>query len=108
MDIKDEELKQQIKEALYMHGKLALIFYKMNDTWVIHKWGEFDQLLKIHAEIFAKYLKAGFEEQALSLTLIELPNDVDTIFEILACGGLEKVLKEIGVIENKEEIKKID
>jgi hypothetical protein len=99
MDDKDRELKEQIKNSLYRHGKLSLLFYKTMDEWMVHKWGEFDCLSQIHQELFAKYTKAGFVEEAESLTLMDLPNDVDTIFKILTCGSLEKILKEIGYIK---------
>lgn len=94
----DAKLREDIKNSLYMHGKLSLLFYKAVDDWIVHKWGEFEQLSATHQLLFDKYKQAGLEEEANSLTLMELPRDEELIFRILSCGSLEKTLKEIGFI----------
>lgn len=98
MDNRDIQLKEDIKKALYMHGKLALLFYKSLDEWIVHKWGEFECLSVLHQNIFEKYKRAGMKDEANSLTLMDLPKDVDIIFQLLTCGTLEKTLNEIGLI----------
>lgn len=99
MNEADKRLRERIKESLYMHGKLSILFYKTMDEWIVHKWGEFDNLSVIHQTLYDKYIKAGFNEEAISLTLMDLPNDEELIFKILTCGSLEKTLKEIGYID---------
>lgn len=99
MNEADERLRERIKQSLYMHGKLSILFYKTMDEWIVHKWGEFDNLSAIHQTLYDKYIKAGFNDEAISLTLMDLPNDEELIFKILTCGSLEKTLKEIGYID---------
>lgn len=94
----DDHLRKNIKESLYMHGTLSILYYQMMDEWIVHKWGEFDQLSLIQAELVRKYSTAGMLDEANSLTLLELPKDEQLIFDILTCGRLEKTLKEIGLI----------
>lgn len=94
----DKELRENIKQQLYMHGKLSILFYKSIGCWMIHKWGDFEQLKFIHEETFNRYVKAGMIEEANSLTLMDLPKDEEMIFRILSCSSLEKTLKEVGLI----------
>jgi len=95
---KDNELRENIKQALYMHGKLSILFYKMLDEWIVRKWGEFESLSVIQKDLFGKLVASGMEDEANSLTLMDLPNDEELIFKILTCGSLESTLKEIGYI----------
>ncbi|MGX1195738.1 hypothetical protein [Metabacillus sp. SLBN-84] len=99
MDERDQDLLNEIRQALYMHGKLSLLFYNMMDEWIVHKWGEFSRLEAIQQDLFAKYQKAGLTEEANSLTLMELPKDETLIFRILTCGHLPAVLREVGLIQ---------
>lgn len=101
MNEHDARLRENIKQSLYMHGRLSILFYKTMDEWIVHKWGEFENLSEIHQKLFDKYIQAGFEEEANSLTLMDLPKDEELIFKILTCGTLEKTLKEIGIISEK-------
>lgn len=98
MDNHDKQLKEDIKNALYMHGKLSLLFYRTLDEWIVHKWGESDRLSVIHQNLFEKYRRAGMEDEANTLTLMDLPNDVDIIFQLITCGTLKKTLNEIGFL----------
>lgn len=98
MNEKDNELRENIKQALYMHGKLSILFYKMLDEWIVRKWGEFESLSVIQKDLFGKLVASGMEDEANSLTLMDLPNDEELIFKILTCGSLESTLKEIGYI----------
>lgn len=95
----NNDLKQDIHEAMIKHGSISILFYQMGDEWLIHKWGDFDNLTLIHRDLFTKYVKAGLNQEAESLALFELPNDEALIFRILTCGSLEKTLKEIGYIK---------
>lgn len=97
MDQRDDVLLTNIREGLHKHGTLSLLFYRMNDEWLVHKWGEFEQLKAIQQTLFEKYQIAGFIEEAESLTLMELPKDETTIYKILTCGHLPTVLTELGL-----------
>lgn len=97
MSNRDEDLMNHIKEELLKHGTLSILFYKMGDDYIVHKWGEFKRLSEIHKKKFAEYKLAGFEKEANSLTLMELPKDADVIYRILACGSLVSELNKLGI-----------
>lgn len=99
MDKRDEALMNDIREGLYKHGSLSLLFYQMGDEWIVHKWGEFGKLEAIQKDLFEKYQSAGLTDEAKSLTLMDLPKDETLIFKILTCGHLPTVLKELGLVQ---------
>jgi hypothetical protein len=99
----DKKLRTNIKNQMQMHGNLSILFYKLEEEWILKKWGEFESLSKIHSELHKKYLLAGFDEEANSLTLLELPKDEDLIFNIITCGSLSTIVKELGLLELSED-----
>lgn len=97
MDVTDKKLMENIKENLYKHGTLSILFYKMEDSWIIKKWGEYEKLSIIHKNLFDKYRLADFNQEADSLTLMELPKDPDVIYRILSGLSLENELHKLGI-----------
>lgn len=93
----DEQLMNRIKEELFKHGTLSILFYKMGDDWIIHKWGEFEKLTEVHKRRFNEYKLAGFDNEADSLTLMHLPQDANVIYRILSGLSLENELKKLGI-----------
>lgn len=94
----DAELKANIESELYLHGQLAMICYESLDRIVVYKWGEHESLKTLHEKYFRKLIDAGFEHEASTLTLIDLPKDSDVIFSILSKRDPKPFLKEIGLI----------
>lgn len=94
----DAELKANIESELYLHGQLAMIYYESLDRIMVYKWGEHESLKTLHEEHFRKLMSAGFEHEASTLTLIDLPKDADIIFRILSKRDPKPFLKEIGLI----------
>lgn len=81
-------------------GKLGLICYKMyNDEncWVVREWGNYDELSAISEKLIVKYKSAGFHDKAQSLTLVELPNDANVIYEVLSGLSIKEELNKMGV-----------
>ena len=97
MDVTDTGLMKKIEEGLIRHGQLSILFYKMGEDWIIKKWGEYEDLSVAHKILFDKYLNAGFDEEAYSITLLELPKDPEVIYRILSGLSLENELKKLGV-----------
>lgn len=90
----DKENRENIERQLYMHGKLSILFYRSNDLFIIRKFGVYESLEIEYEKLLTKFKKASFIEEYSSTTLMELPNDVDEIFKIIHCGGLQTFLNK--------------
>lgn len=104
MKTTEQEYRNEIKQALVMHGRLALLFYQIDDEYIIKKWGSRESLEDQHKKLFDKYMNAGLIDEAESLTLMDLPQDENMIYRILHCGTLKNTLEEYGILEHLKQI----
>jgi len=95
MDTREQKIRTEIEQALIMHGQLALLFYKIDNDYVVKKWGEPENVAAHHTQLFSRYNNAGFTEEAEALTYMDLPKDVDVIYNILHANGLKQLLAEL-------------
>lgn len=99
MDVMEKDIRNDIKRVFLESEKVGILSYKDvdMDEYVLYKWGNVKKLEKIHEERFTRLMNAGFEQEAESLTLMELPKNEDLFYEIITCISLKGTLKRWGI-----------
>lgn len=89
----NEEYMQQIKDEIYKHGKLAVLFDK--EDFVLLKWGSQEFVQKQFEFQRKRYLDAGFNDVADALCYMDLLDDPEEIYKVIHCTGyIERIYRK--------------